>query len=351
MPEEFGVGEARADDFFVAFAHGGGVLAFEVGDGDKVRLDFAAGTDDGAGFLVVLHGGDEDFLRDGEVAFVEAAADGDRPFGEAGVLYQQGFGQDGASAERGGFFFDLLADAFHAFAVAGDDVRGAQVGFVACGTLDADGFGVVDAVPEGVAASADAEVVKRQDAFVSECHEGQHGADEALFVVAPAHSFGDGQVVADVAEEFGQQGFQRLSRLFTVVGQPGAFAGFFDAEVACFDAAACREAECGFCPVTVFVFGGGQRRAFALDFLVGLFFCEVVDAPGEAARGGKGVDVAVGESGVAEGLGPQVASGGGEGGDGFGRQFFDADFDQQGGGHAAAPWLRQSGKPRASRSL
>ena len=100
MPEEFGVGEARANDFFVAFAHGGGVLAFEVGDGDEVRLDFAAGTDDGAGFLVVLHGGDKNFLRDGEVAFVEAAADGDRPFGEAGVLYQQGFGQDGVCFRR-----------------------------------------------------------------------------------------------------------------------------------------------------------------------------------------------------------------------------------------------------------
>ena len=87
--------------------------------------------------------------------------------------------------------------------MAGDDVRGTQVGFVARGALDADGFGVVDAVPEGVAAGAHAEVVKRQDAFVSECHEGQHGADEALFVIAPAHSFGDGQVVADVAEEFG----------------------------------------------------------------------------------------------------------------------------------------------------
>ena len=84
MPEEFGVGEARADDFFVAFAHRGLVFRFEVGDGDEVRADFAVRADDGEGFLVVLHGGDEDFLRHGEVALVKAASDGNRPFGEAG---------------------------------------------------------------------------------------------------------------------------------------------------------------------------------------------------------------------------------------------------------------------------
>ena len=340
LPEEFGVGEARADDFFVAFAHGGFVGGFEVGNRDEVRADFAVRTDDGEGFLVVLHGGDEDFLRHGEVALVEAAGDGNRPFGEARHFREQRRRDNGNAAECRRFRLDLGADAVHACGVAGDDVRAAQVGFVAGGAGDGDGLRVMDAVAEGFASGLDAEVFKRQYARIGQSDEAQHRADEALFVVAPAHPLGNRQVVADVAEQFGQECFQRLPGLFAVIHQPFAFGRVFDGKGGDVHAAGGGKAQRGLAPVAVFIFGGGECRAFAFDFLVALAGGEVADAPGEAARRGERFDVAMREAGVCERLRPEVASGVGKGGNGFGRQFFDADFNQQGGGgaHAVSPF-------------
>ena len=206
----------------------------------------------------------------------------------------------------------------------------------------------MDAVAEGVASGLDAEVFERQHALVGQGDQGQDRADEALFVVAPAHPLGNRQVVADVAEEVGQKRFQRLSGLFAVIHQPFAFRCVFNGKRGDVHAARGCETERGFAPVAVLVFGGGECRAFAFDFLVALPGGEVADAPGEAAR--RGFDGAVRKAGVVQRLRPEVAPGVGKGGNGFGRQFFDADFDEKGGGgaHAVSPCL-QSGKPSASR--
>ena len=216
--------------------------------------------------------------------------------------------------------------------------------------MDGDGLRVVHAVAEGFASGLDAEVFERQHALVGQGDQGQDRADEALFVVAPAHPLGDGQVVADVAEEVGQQRFQRLAGLFAVIHQPLAFRCVFNGKGGDVHPAGSGEAERGFAPVAILVFGGGERRAFALNFLVALAGGKVVDAPGEAARRGKGFDGAVHKAGVVQRSRPEVAAGVGKGGNGFGRQFFDADFDEKGGGgaHAVSPCL-QSGKPSASR--
>ena len=205
--------------------------------------------------------------------------------------------------------------------------RGAQVGFVAGGAGDGDGLRVMHAVAEGFASGLDAEVFERQHALIGEGDQGQHRADEALFVVAPAHPLGNRQVVADVAEEVGQERFERLAGLFAVIHQPLAFRCVFNGKGGDVHPAGSGEAERGFAPVAILVFGGGERRAFALNFLVALAGGEVADAPGEAARRGERFDVAMCETGVCERLRPEVASGVGKGGNGFGRQFFDADFD------------------------
>jgi hypothetical protein len=142
-----------------------------------------------------------------------------------------------------------------------------------------------------------------------------------------------------VAKEVGQKRFQRLSGLFAVIHQPLTFWCVFDGKRGDVHAEGGGKAQRGLAPVAVLVFGGGKCRAFALDFLVALPGGEVADAPGEAARRGKRFDGAVGKAGVVQRLRPEVAPGVGKGSNGFGRQFFDADFDEKGGGgaHAVSP--------------
>jgi hypothetical protein len=92
LEEELGVGQAWAHDFLVTGDDLLRVFAFDVGHGDEARQQLAVGIQQAEILLVVLHGGDQGFLRHVEETLLERAHQRHRPFNQRGHFVEQAGG-------------------------------------------------------------------------------------------------------------------------------------------------------------------------------------------------------------------------------------------------------------------
>ena len=100
--KEHGVGEAGAQHPLVAPHHHTRVFGPGVGDGDEARQQLAVAVDQGEIALMLAHGGDQQFPRQGQVLLFEGAAEGSRVFHQIADLVEQFLIRiDGAAGSAG----------------------------------------------------------------------------------------------------------------------------------------------------------------------------------------------------------------------------------------------------------
>ena len=211
LEEELGVGQARAHDFFVTGDDLLRVFAFDVGDGDKTRQQLTVHIQQAEVFLVVLHGGDQGFLRHIEETLFERAHQRHRPFHQGGHFVQQAWRHDGGAFLQAGQFFGALADQLATLIGVGQHISSAQVVEVVGRRSDTHAFWMMEAVTTGLTTGLLGEDGAIDD-LVTEQHHQPLGRTHELFLArTPAHALGDRQVVQGIFNDGRQQAGGRLA--------------------------------------------------------------------------------------------------------------------------------------------
>ncbi|RMQ81812.1 hypothetical protein ALP97_05247 [Pseudomonas salomonii] len=203
--EEFGVSQARAYDFLVTGDDLLRVFAFDVGHGDKTRQQLTVHIQQAEILLVVLHGGDQGFLRHVEETLFERAHQRHRPFNQRGHFVEQAWRHDGSAFLQAGQLFGALADQLATLVGIGQHVSATQVGGVVGRRGDAHGFWMVEAVTTGITASLLGEDRAVDDLVTEQHHQPLSWAHELFLARTPAHALGDRQVVQGVFNDGRQQ--------------------------------------------------------------------------------------------------------------------------------------------------
>ncbi len=128
-----------------------------------------------------------------------------------------------------------------------------------------------------------------------------------------------------------------LARLGVTIAEPGALVGFQLDQITDFDTAGAGEALHRTGRFAILE-GGGLGRPALLDLAIRLALGQGFDHHRQTTRCGVGTYLTEGDFGVAQAIGEAVGEAVSECVDGARRQFFAAQFDQQGihGGHAYA---------------
>ncbi|MNZ57494.1 hypothetical protein D3C78_754750 [compost metagenome] len=325
LEEEFGVGQAWAHDLLVAFDDLLRIATLDVGHGDEARQQLAVGIQQAEVFLVVLHGGDQGFLRYFKEAFLERAHQRHWPFDQGGHFIEQRWRHDGAAFLLHCQFGGTLADQLAALGKICQDVRLAQVFLVVGRGADAHVFRMVEAVATGFTTGS----LRQQgavDHFVTEQHDQPLGWTHELFLACtPAHALGDRQVVERVFDDGWQQAGGGLAR--DVLGEAQLGAALVD--IRQLYPTLLGEAQGGLGRVAFSIEGGLAWRAVEVDAAVRLLGVEVADQHGQAARRGEHLLVGVVQASGLQAFLDTGEEGVTEAAQGLGWQFFGAQFNQE----------------------
>ena len=325
LEEELGVGEARAHHLLVAGDDLRRVLALDVGHGDKARQQLAVAVDQAEVLLVVLHGGDQRFLRDLKEAFLEGADQRHRPLDQGSHLIQQRRRHDGAAVLGFGQFLDALGDLLAALGEVGDHEGAAQVVGIAGRALDRHLVVGVEAVATGHAPGLLGEDLA-VDHMLAVQHDQPLGRTDEFFLArGPAHALGDRQLIQGGFDDARQQADGALPG--DALAELQLRAALVD--LAQLDAALLGEAEGGLGRVAVLVEGGLHGRPVEVDGAVRLLAGQGLDQHGQAARRGVVTGALVAQAGGLEAFLDARQEGLAEALQGLGWQLFGAQFDQE----------------------
>ncbi|MNQ85845.1 hypothetical protein D3C85_1010210 [compost metagenome] len=283
LEEEFGVGEAWTHHLLVAGNDLRRVLADHVGHGDEARQQLAVGIQQAEVLLVVLHGGDQGFLRNFEEAFLEGAHQRHRPLDQGGHFIQQVGGDHGGALLLGGQFGHALGDDLAALGEVGQHMGAAQVFQVGGRLADADVVRIVEAVATGFTTGLLGEDHAVDDLLAEQHHQPLGRTDELFSTRGPAHALRNGQAGQGRFDYARQQAGSRLAR--DALAELQLRAALVDLlEV---DAALAGEAQGGLGRLAFGVEGGLDRRAVEVDAAVGLLGGQLLHQYRQAARGGE----------------------------------------------------------------
>ena len=211
LEEELGVGQARAHDFFVTGDDLLWVFAFDVGHGDKTRQQLTVHVQQAEVLLVVLHGGDQGFLRHVEETLFERAHQRHRPFHQGGHFVEQAWRHDGSAFLQAGQLFGALADQLATLIGVGQHISSAQIVEVVGRRSDAHAFWMMETVTTGITTSLLGEEGAIDDLVTEQHHQPLGWAHELFLARTPAHALGDRQVVQGIFNDGRQQAGGRLA--------------------------------------------------------------------------------------------------------------------------------------------
>ncbi|MNK95100.1 hypothetical protein D3C87_1153250 [compost metagenome] len=325
LEEELGVGQAWANHFLVTGDDLLRVFAFDVGHGNETWQQLAVGIQQAEVLLVVLHGGDQGFLRHVEEAFLERAHQRHRPFDQRGHFIEQGWRNDCRAFLTGGQLFGALADDLATLVGIGQYISGTQIRQVARRRTDAHVFRVMEAVTTGIAAGLLGEDGAVDDLVTEQHHQPLGRTNEFFLARAPTHAFRDRQVVQRIFDDGRQQARGRLA------GDALAVAQFRAAliDFAQVDAALLGKAQCRLSRVAFGIERGLTWRAIEVDAAIRLLGGQRGDQHSQAARRGINGFGLVVQAGSLQALVDTGKKRLGQGVQGFGWQFFGAQFNQK----------------------
>lgn len=211
LEEELGVGEARANHLLVTADDVLRRLALDVGDGDEARQQLAVGVQQAEVFLVVLHGGDQGFLRDLEEALLEGADQRHRPLDQCSHFVEQARRHDGAALLLGGQFGHALGDQLAALGEIGQHMSAAQVFQIRCRAGNTHIVRIVEAVATGFAPGFLGEDLALDHIVAEQHHQPLGRTHELLAASCPAHPLGNRQFVQRGLDDARQQAGGRLA--------------------------------------------------------------------------------------------------------------------------------------------
>ena len=356
--EELGVIQTGADDALVAVDDGGGVLGAAVADHDELAGQLALGVVDGEIALVGEHRLADDLVRDMQELLVERAHEDGRPLAEVHDLIEDLLGRvDMRTCALGLDLGDAL----------GDHLAAALLGKHPCRLKDllVDG-GLGDRVLTGCQHAVAARGVAGLDVGIAHGNDvaAQQGADpadrahEGLVRGAPALAavVGPLEVCDRVVEERGQKRHGGSGRNVLLGEHVFATVGVLAAdEVGGGDAALARKALGCLGGVAVGIEGdvGGGAALHVVD---GFGLGRHGRQDGQAARGRKHADLAVGKAGSIKAIGDELGQLLHSIHKGRGGHLLRADLEQNvtGLGHLRQPplpwWCRRRPRPYRPRS-
>ena len=344
LEEELGVGEARTHHFLITGNDLRRIFAFDVGHGDKARQQLAVAIEQAEIFLVVLHGGDQRFLRHVEEAFLEGADQRHRPFDQGADFIQQRRRHDGGALLCGSQFIDPGDDLRAAFGEVCNHIGAAQVFGVVGRRADAHLVVGVEAVATGNPAGALGEDFAIDHLVTEQHHQPLAWADKFGLARAPAHTFRDRQLVQRGFDDGRQQAGRSLAWDALAEFQLGAIL----VDLAQLDATLFGEAQRGLRRVAVLVERCLYGRAVEIDGAVRLLGCELFHQHGQTARRSVIAYVAVAKTSSLEAFLYAGQEGFAEGFQGFRWQLFGAQFYQEiTGTHSAASSLASTSSRRS----
>ena len=318
-----------------------------------------------------LHGGDQDFARQAQVALVEGARVHARPLGQVDVLFEHAGRVGPAPAEPAGGGVEAFDDEAAALVVVGDHVLLAQVALVVAGVVD-DQRPAEHAVTLRDRAGAQVVEVEGHGLAGEDAGQPADGPREAQVVVgagrarAPAHAARDLQPGDETPADVGQHALGGAALGFDHGDHELVAVDRLAHELRGLDALAAGEALAGLGRRAVGAEGHLGERAAVAQRLGGLLARHVLDPHGDAPRRDHHLQARLGEAGgvgraIARRPGVAQQALGGErlvdharrlgralalqlGEDrlaGLVGQLFDADLEQPAGGaHASSFWSR-----------
>ena len=356
LPEEHGIGQARANDALVAVADDERIAALDVADGDEVRQQFAVRVQQVEILLVLLHRQDQRLVRHLEELLLEAACHRHRPLDQRRDLVQQILVDVDVPLEARRRHIHLLADRLAARLEARDDLAAvAQLGLVVGRVVDRDGFRCVKTMPEGHIAGGRVQQRALDDIAAVQKQQPVHRAHELGIGAAPAHALRDRQAIQRLHGDLRQQFGGRFALLLESVLQPLALVGLDALELIHCRPAGAGKTQSRFRRVAVCIEGGLDGRAAALDLAVFLRRLNIADQQRQAARRRKRPALAVRKPGIGQTFQKTLLQRLHESLQGSWRQLLGAQFEQQVGGIShwpppAAVSASGSRAPRGNRS-
>ena len=325
LEEELGVGQAWTHDFLVAGNDLRRVFAFYVGHGDKARQQFAVAIEQAEVLLVVLHGGDQRFLRHFEEAFLERTHQRHRPFHQRADFIQQISRHDGGALLLGGQFGDTGADQRAAFIQVGQHIGAAQVFQVGRRLGNAHLIRVMEAVATGQTPGLLGEDFAVDHLVTKQHYQPLGWADEFGLACAPAHALGNRQLVQRGLDDAWQQAGGGLAGNVLAEFQLRA-AGVNLRQV---DAALLGETQGGLGRLAFGIEGGLHGRAVEVDAAIRLLAGQLLNQHGQTPRCGIDACAAVAQASGFQALLDAAEEGLAEVFQGFRWQLFGAQLNQE----------------------
>ncbi|RMS30978.1 hypothetical protein ALP71_05813 [Pseudomonas coronafaciens pv. garcae] len=211
LEEELGIGQAWTNHLLVTGDDLRRVLALDVGNRNEARQQLAIDIQQAEVLLVVLHGGNQGFLRHFEEALFERTHQRHWPLDQTGHFIQQAWRHDGGAFLLGCQFFDALADDLATFVEVGQYMSGAQVTEVAGRRGNPYVFRVVEAMAARMTPGALGEDRAINDLIAEQHHQPLGRPHELFLASAPAHALGNRQVVQRIFDNGRQQRHRRLA--------------------------------------------------------------------------------------------------------------------------------------------
>ncbi|MDT4843052.1 hypothetical protein FQZ97_769700 [compost metagenome] len=325
LEEELGVGQARAHDFFVAGNDLPRVFRLDISHGDEARQQLAVGIEQAEVFLVVLHGGDQRFLRYLEEAFLERANQRHRPLDQGADFIEQRRWHDGRALLLGSQLLDTLGDLLATLGEVGDHIGATQVFGVVGWSADAYFVVGVEAMSTGHPAGLLGEDFTVDHAVTEEHHQPLARADEFGLARTPAHALGNRQFVQRGFHDTRQQASGRLAGNALAELQLGSTLVDFGQ----LDATFLGETQRRLGRVAVGIESSLHGRAIEVHRTIRLLRGELLDQHRQAARRGVIAHLAVAQSGGFQAFFDTGEKRFAKGFQGFWRQLFGAQFYQK----------------------
>ena len=308
----------------------------------------AGGVAQGEEFLVGAHRGLQDLGGEVEEAVLDAAHQGDRPFGEAGILGEEAGVVDEVEAGSEGELSGVVGDPVGAVGRVEEDVGAFEPGGVVLEGGDGEGVGGVEAVAAGGVAGGEA-VDGEGDGLGAglagqDAEDRVERADPAERAVAPAHGLGPGEGadggLDGLGDDLGGGAAGAVDDGEEHVAL-GVGAGF---ELVAGEAGGAEEAVDG-------LLGGVGAGALAFLALARGGFGEAFDGEGQAARRREGGGVGVGEAALDEAVGDEAAQVVGGAGLHPGGDFLGEEFEEEVGHAVGSLRGARPAKPEAVREV
>ena len=279
VEEEFRVGQAGTQHALIAADHVLQVLLAAVADGDELVQQLPVLAADREITLMVPHRRDDGRLGQGQVFFLELAAQGGRVFHQIGDFFQQVRPDFRFAAFFARQFRNLPADHFAALVLIDDDEVFRHHRFILVGRRNHHLARTQEAVSHGLVAGLHVRHGHRDDFRTEQGDEPAERAQKTEIEIRPAHMVGERDIVQDVI----QHGRQHLLRLLALGMPDGVHVIVLHGQVLHIDAFAAGKARGGLRGLAVLE-GDFHGRALELLFRVGLRFGHTIRQNGQTAR-------------------------------------------------------------------